>query len=298
MDNLLHKNQQISIEEKAIMIQLLQNKLMRGQMTDILNEVNAPRQLLSPECLHQLADLLKFLLTRKLLILNQAVFTHEPVRDYRLQYTVMEASQNLFCLVDKRKQYLSALLCEHAVWQDAESWRACVAAIIALKSEDAQLRRKQLAKPGERGFFRKGFSSLKGLLAAGKPPDARASHNLVFNELSRFVQSSINLGLPLEQAQQLLLGFCDQYQVEQSRVHLLLTELQSNQRKAARVFSDKEQLIWSLQRRGHRLKAFGFSDTSQIVGMTIKFVASDEELRALLLLCRDFNDQFREEVLK
>ena len=57
-------------------------------------------------------------------------------------------------------------------------------------------------------------------------------------------------------------------------------------------------MIWSLQRRGNRLKNFGFSDTLQIVGMTLKFIDSDDTLLSILLLNRDFNDLLREEVLK
>jgi len=45
MVSLLHKNQHINIEDKATMIQLLQNKIMRSQMTEILNEINSPKQI-------------------------------------------------------------------------------------------------------------------------------------------------------------------------------------------------------------------------------------------------------------
>jgi hypothetical protein len=74
------------------------------------------------------------------------------------------------------------------------------------------------------------------------------------------VQSSINFGLPYSEAHALLVKFCDQYQIEQTRIHLLLTELQSNQKTTENMFTEQEQLIWSLSKRGNRLKAFGFSD--------------------------------------
>ena len=79
---------------------------------------------------------------------------------------------------------------------------------------------------------------------------------------------------------------------------MLLTELISNQRRTSQMFTDEEQLIWSLQRRGNRLKAFGFSDKMQIIGMTIKYVADDDTLRKILALGRDFNEVLRNEVLK
>lgn len=64
------------------------------------------------------------------------------------------------------------------------------------------------------------------------------------------------------------------------------------------MFTDKEQLIWSLSRRGNRLKSFGFSDATQILGMTIKFIDKDEDLRNILLLSRDFHELLREEIYK
>lgn len=64
------------------------------------------------------------------------------------------------------------------------------------------------------------------------------------------------------------------------------------------MFTDKETLIWSLQKRGNRLKTFGFSDKMQIVGMTIRYIDSDITLRNILCVCRDFNDLLRDEILK
>lgn len=64
------------------------------------------------------------------------------------------------------------------------------------------------------------------------------------------------------------------------------------------MFTDKEQLIWSLQRRGNRLKAYGLTDTMQIAGMSIKFVDDDITLRNILMCCKDFNEMLREPVLK
>jgi hypothetical protein len=81
-------------------------------------------------------------------------------------------------------------------------------------------------------------------------------------------------------------------------MHLLLTELQSNQKNPAKMFTDKEYMICSLQKRGNRLKSFGLTDSMQIAGMSIKFIDSDETLRNMLAVCRDWNDLLRDEILK
>jgi hypothetical protein len=64
------------------------------------------------------------------------------------------------------------------------------------------------------------------------------------------------------------------------------------------MFTEKELLIWSLTRRGNRLKAFGYSNSLQILGMSIKYMDNDQELVHLLQLSRDFYEILRNEVLK
>jgi hypothetical protein len=108
----------------------------------------------------------------------------------------------------------------------------------------------------------------------------------------------VNFGLAYEQANVLLVEFCDFYQLEQSRIHILLTELQSSQRNTASMFTEQELLVKSLTRRSNRLKRFGYSESMQIIGMTIKFIDTDEKLRDLLLLSKDFSEILRDEVLK
>lgn len=57
-------------------------------------------------------------------------------------------------------------------------------------------------------------------------------------------------------------------------------------------------VTWSLQKRGNRLHKFGFSDITQILGITIRFVDSDRTLKNLVSLSKDLNEILREEVLK
>ena len=81
-------------------------------------------------------------------------------------------------------------------------------------------------------------------------------------------------------------------------MHLLLTELISNQKRTSSMFTDKEQLIWSLERRSNRLKLFGVSDKLLIVGMTIKFIGDDQTLGRILCLGRDYSETLRQTVYK
>jgi hypothetical protein len=59
------------------------------------------------------------------------------------------------------------------------------------------------------------------------------------------------------------------------------------------MFTDKEMLIWSLEKRGRRLKQYGVSDTMLVLGMTIKYIDDDAKLRDLLMLGKDFNETLK-----
>ncbi len=50
-------------------MQLLQSRLMRSTVTDIFNEINAPKRIQDQECLQTIADALKYVLSCKLLVI-------------------------------------------------------------------------------------------------------------------------------------------------------------------------------------------------------------------------------------
>lgn len=64
------------------------------------------------------------------------------------------------------------------------------------------------------------------------------------------------------------------------------------------MFTEQEHRIWHLTKRSNRLCKLGYNDMTLVVGMTVKFVDGDAALRDLLLVCRDFNDILKPEILK
>lgn len=63
-------------------------------MTEILQEINAPKSIENVECIRLIADILRFVLT---------LFVHEEGADYRLLSVILDVSQNLFYVNNKRK---------------------------------------------------------------------------------------------------------------------------------------------------------------------------------------------------
>ena len=81
-------------------------------------------------------------------------------------------------------------------------------------------------------------------------------------------------------------------------MQILLTELMSNQKNTASMFSEQEKNYWSLMKRSERLRKFGHNNITTILGLTIKFIDTDRVLRYIVSLNRDLNEVLRTEVLK
>ena len=77
--------------------------------------------------------------------------------------------------------------------------------------------------------------------------------NLIFSELSRYTGLLCNFMVPFERANELLLNLCLKYGMDKSKMHILLTELMSNQRNIGSMFTRKEKNYWSLVKRSERL---------------------------------------------
>jgi hypothetical protein len=278
------------------------------------------------ESLRLIADIIRFVLT---------LFVHEEGADYRLLAAILDCSQNLYYQNNRRKQTIASYLVDHGIWSDTGAWRECIEVTLKHKMDESALRMKRRASQrsgsttaaakrsasaarekesakiaGERAkaagaAFKKGFGKLNGKLKGlmqskeQKFNEEAAKHsNLIFNELSKFVLHFCHMALPFDQATELLIYFCNVYQMEKSKMHILLTELQSNQKITSRMFSEKEMVTCSLLKRSNRLQKFGFTDITLILGISIRFVDSDRVLRNIICLSKDLNETLREEALK
>ena len=91
--------------------------------------------------------------------------------------------------------------------------------------------RTQRGNRQDSNIIKKGFKSLKGFLQTKEDrfkEELRLYANMIFNELSRYVTHFINLNLPYEYAHEILLWCCEEFCVDKTQTHILLTELKSN----------------------------------------------------------------------
>jgi hypothetical protein len=109
--------------------QLDTNPAFHETLCDILNEVSSGKQLENHDCFLVMGELIQVTLTSMLRTFEKE---EEELKndenggaffDYKLLYTILESSQNMFTLISsKRKQYLWALLADHAIWRSPMHW--------------------------------------------------------------------------------------------------------------------------------------------------------------------------------
>ena len=111
---------------------------------------------------------------------------------------MLESSQNIYTLISqKRKQYLWALLADHVVWRTPVHWDQCAIEIVQMKIDEDKKRQvikaannnlveeeAQTLKESKKGnFFKKGFSSIKGLLSSNKSQSEKSQQSQANVEL-------------------------------------------------------------------------------------------------------------------
>ena len=79
----------------------------------------------------------------------------------------------------------------------------------------------------------------------------------------------------------MLLYFCNKYELDQTRTHLLLSELESIQKKTKLTLSPQEKKDISKFNKDKRLIKYG-SSMSLIIGLSIKYIDADFTLASLL----------------
>lgn len=79
----------------------------------------------------------------------------------------------------------------------------------------------------------KGDESARGTDGKGKGQTMRIpkvlAQNIIFNTISNFMFHFINFKYSLDNSKEVILYFCKRYELDQSRTHLLLSELESAQ---------------------------------------------------------------------
>jgi hypothetical protein len=112
----------------------------------------------------------------------------------------------------------------------------------------------------------------------------------------------INFRYSLEDSREVILYFCKKYELDQSRTHLLLSELQSAQNQSFLTLTDFEIKMLSKEKYLQRRKKARNDDGILIASLVLKWIGpngrDDQDLIKFLLLSKTCLMVFKRSVLK
>lgn len=130
---MIYESKPISMEEKGELVHILNDQKMRIAATEVLQEVQAPKNVKNVDCLKLLSDILRFILT---------LFIHEKTADFEFLTAMLDSAQNIFFVKNNRKMYLTHFLVDHGIWSNLRVWKACIELNISNKIKEANERLK------------------------------------------------------------------------------------------------------------------------------------------------------------
>jgi hypothetical protein len=92
--------------------------------------------------------------------------------------------------------------------------------------------------------------------------------------------------LSFETSKEVLLFFCNKYELDQSRTHLLLSELESIQKKSRFAITARDLRVIAQLKRARRESMYGDGRVA-VIALAIRYINCDCTLSRLLLLNRE-----------
>jgi hypothetical protein len=97
IQQMIYDSKPINLEEKGEIIHLLNDTRMRIAVTEVMQEISAPRKVTDIECLKLIGDIIRFILT---------LFVHEGLFDFEFMGAVLNASHQVYFINNHRKVFL------------------------------------------------------------------------------------------------------------------------------------------------------------------------------------------------
>ena len=187
-----------------------------------------------------------------------------------------------------KRRYLTHFLENHSIWQDKERWIDAVVYSTNLKTQvEADGPRLQSRK--KKGLL----SMLKNFGKSAVKPDQDTQREIklaAFSTMEQFCFHMIHLGLAEEVTNEIVLRFCNKYELDEDRKTSLLVELQANQKITTQLVPGK----LSLQLRLKESKRW---DRLLPVGLAVDFLHPLDCVE-LLLVSKLWNEQLKLPVYK
>ncbi|MDR3549344.1 MAG: TBC domain-containing protein [Candidatus Pacebacteria bacterium] len=206
----------------------------------------------------------------------------------------------------KAKKYLREVLSTHTIWYNKDVWPKVLDYKIAkaLKYLHAytQMRLAKKTAGKEIGLMEK-FTRAMGKKDAetlkNEEQEQTSKKGVAFSELTSTALEMALLSVDTDVTRDLIIGCAKRYDLDNDKLYQLLCDYECAQPLPRDEDPRQhEKLSYSLDKRVREQKRYGYTKSTMIIGMTIKFVSDFKTLSGILLLNKDFNTKFKAKVYK
>lgn len=126
----------------------------------------------------------------------------------------------------------------------------------------------------------------------------KADLNVIFNVLTQFQYHLTHFSMPLDKSRDLIEYFCERYQMDRERTHLLLSELESSNKIESFSVSEKEARKLRLKKLKSVRESMNGEAKYVALYHVLGYISNDAELTRLLSLSKQANKLLKDQVYK
>ncbi|CAI2372768.1 unnamed protein product [Moneuplotes crassus] len=257
--------------------------------------------------LKDLSDIVNIMITES---------TSDKHNGFKIINNVLQCSSTIYCKKRQadtprvRKDYLADLILPHSIWKEPSLWKYWIYNCIVEKKLDKidkkkiiiEEKYKNLKEQAEKDDPNASMMS-KWLSRMTKPLtsfeldqeerkeieqleetgcDHRTVMNIMFNVLSVYLRHLSQFKVPLDISKQIILHFCEKYELDKDRTQLILSELESTYSTGG--FTDQEQMRVIIQRRQTLMETLENDSGLVVLYLISEYFNSDKDLMNILSL--------------
>lgn len=297
---------ELTMEDKAELLNMLHNKEVNFRVTEELKTITDVKEY---HVLRDLSDLVNYMITESI---------NDKHNDFKIINNILGSSGSIYCRKTPdgqsqiKKTYLMDMIKNHAIWGEINRWKTWIYWVIEEKKKESLNKKKKhimdkfrklKAESNEddvnKSMFGYFLSKVTKPLAAFEldneqrleieaaeqdSNDNRTNLNIIFNVLSSYLHYFSQFGVKLETSKNIMLYFCERYELDKDRTQLLLSELESNYTKEG--FTPEEQLRINREKKKKLDESFENNKTVIAIYHVMKYLSDDETLIKILRLSK------------
>ena len=302
--NMIKEQSKLTMEDKADLLSMLHQKEVNYRVTEDLKTITDVGEY---HVLHDLSELVNYMITESI---------NDRHNDFKIVNNILSNSSTIYCrkspdgMTQLKKTYLADLIKGHAIWTEINRWKTWIYQVIDEKRKESLAKKKKQivekyrkmkeessADDNDKTMFAYLFSKVTKPLATleidyekrlaienleEENGDNKTNLNIIFNVLSSYVHYLSLFGVKLDISKDILLYFCERYELDKDRTQLLLSELESTYSKGG--FTEEEQV--KIENEKTKRLNQSFDDDQMIISLyhISKYVNNDSTLMKILKL--------------